>query len=34
VDEYNPWWWLAAGVALLLAGIVLGAVRQHRRTTR
>ncbi|MER5918181.1 hypothetical protein ABT124_50120 [Streptomyces sp. NPDC001982] len=34
VDEYHPWWWLAAGVALLLAGIVLGAVRQHRTTTR
>lgn len=34
VDEYNPWWWLAAGVALLLTGIVLGAVREHKKTTR
>ncbi|MFF4504689.1 hypothetical protein [Streptomyces sp. NPDC001401] len=33
VDEYNPWAWLAAGVAFLLCGIVLGAVLQ-RRTTR
>ncbi|MCH5677243.1 hypothetical protein [Streptomyces gilvus] len=34
VDEYNPWLWLAAGVVLLLAGIVLGAVRQRRTTLR
>jgi hypothetical protein len=33
VDEYNPWLWLAAGVALLRAGIVFGAVRR-RRTPR
>jgi hypothetical protein len=34
VDEYNPWFWLAAGVALLIAGIVVGAVRQHGTTAR
>ncbi|MET9908710.1 hypothetical protein ABZZ74_18160 [Streptomyces sp. NPDC006476] len=34
VDEYNPWVWLAAGVIFLLAGIVLGAVRQRRATLR
>ncbi|MGW1560786.1 hypothetical protein ACWCQ1_30275 [Streptomyces sp. NPDC002144] len=34
VDEYNPWVWLAAGVIFLLAGIVLGAVRQRRTTLR
>ena len=33
VDEYNPWLWLAAGVVLLLAGVVFGAV-QRRRTAR
>ncbi|WNM29031.1 hypothetical protein RKE30_00720 [Streptomyces sp. Li-HN-5-11] len=33
-DEYNPWLWLAAGVALLLAGVVLGVVRQHRAAAR
>jgi heme exporter protein D len=34
VDEYNPWMWLAAGMIFLLAGIVLGAVRQRRATLR
>ncbi|MFE2521804.1 hypothetical protein [Streptomyces mirabilis] len=34
VDEYKSWFWLGAGVALLIAGIVVGAVRQHRTTTR
>lgn len=34
VDEYNPWLWLAAGVLLLLAGIVFGVVRQRGTTPR
>ncbi|MET7480201.1 hypothetical protein ABZT17_38445 [Streptomyces sp. NPDC005648] len=31
VDEYNPWWWLAAGTVLLLAGVVISVVRQRGR---
>ncbi|WP_330461184.1 hypothetical protein OIB37_32540 [Streptomyces sp. NBC_00820] len=34
VDEYNPWVWLAAGTALLLAGILLGAIRQRGSDSR
>ncbi|GGJ61472.1 hypothetical protein [Streptomyces brasiliensis] len=33
-DEYNPWLWLTAGIALLIAGIVISAIRKHTTTTR
>ncbi|MFJ3639600.1 hypothetical protein ACIPRD_07600 [Streptomyces sp. NPDC090108] len=34
VDEYDPWVWLAAGVVLLLAGIVTGVLTTRAEAVR